>query len=109
MRIVELAFRLVKLAVVALTVVPERRVRPSTELFKLMVLPEVLMLVPACKEIIGEVVAVTNPLASTAKNLPELGPSRKVWPVVVALVRIEELAFRLVATVKPLGNTERKD
>ena len=45
----------------------------------------------------GEVVAIIKPLLSKAKNLPAVGPVRKACPVVVALVKMVEEAFRLTA------------
>ena len=48
---------------------------------------------------VGEVVATTMPLLSNAKNFPALGPSRNCCPVVVALVRMEEEALRVVSVM----------
>ena len=97
--IVDEALRLLKLAVVALTVVPESRLRPKTLEFKLTVLvPLMLMLVPPKTEVKKLVlVATTMPLLSRARTLPAVKPERKVWPVVVELVKMLEEAFKLLA------------
>ena len=95
-RILEEALRVVKLEVEPLKVAPENRVSPRMEELRLMALPEAVVLAPLIRVMMGEAVAVTRPLGSSAKNLPALGPSRNNCPVVVALVRILLLAFRVV-------------
>jgi hypothetical protein len=95
-RMVELAFRLVKVEVVALINPVAQRLVKATLPFKLTVLLLVmLMFVPPNMEDRKEVVAINMPLASVAKTLPVI-PLKNCCPVVVALVRMVELAFRLV-------------
>ncbi len=102
----EEALRLVKVAVVAFMVVPENKVSPKMEEFRLTVLPpETLMLVPPRMELRKEEVPTTIPLASVAKTLPKI-PGKKNWPVVVALVRMEDEALKLLLLLKKYREEE---
>lgn len=97
------AFRVPKLEVLAFIVVPENKLTPRTLLFRVM-----SGVVPPEEEILPEpvtetteplptvVVAIIMPFWSKAKTFPAETPVRKVCPVVVELVTIDEEAFRLV-------------
>ena len=69
----EEALMLLAVTVVAFKLVADTRVSPKMEVFRLMVLlPVMLMLLPPCRLMMGEVVAVTLPEASVARKTPAM-------------------------------------
>ena len=93
-RMEEEALRLVKVAVVAFMVVPEKSVTPKTLELRLMALPEAVVLVPLARLKMGLEVETTCPVELTAKSVP-------VSPVKAKLVVVAEVKTEVEALTKP--------
>ena len=90
-RMEEEALRLVKVAVVAFMVVPEKSVTPKTLELRLMALPEAVVLVPLARLKMGLEVETTCPVELTAKSVPVSPVKAKLVVVAEVKTEVEEL------------------